>query len=131
MAACAVSAAAALLMYSVFAADASGAFHAGRRPIPGHGSFLPNLTMPHILPLACIPSRNARLQFFWTVNPAGSQVIQPNNPTARNIANNPGHPHIGLFVQYGDNSDVLIIVVSPGWFADGSAIDMYIPGAVV
>ena len=63
--------------------------------------------------------------------PSLAMVLQPNNPTAKQVANNPGHPHIALFLSGADGNDVLVIVVSPSWFADGSSLYAYIPGAAM
>ena len=83
--------------------------------------------LPGMLTYLALPQTQAVL-FNLTGMPSLAMVIQPNNPTANSIKNNPGHPHIALFMASASGSDVLIIVVSPSWFADGSAFYVYIPG---
>ncbi len=82
--------------------------------------------------LTCLTRLQTReVLFNLSGVPSLAMVIQPSNPTAKTVAKNPGHPHIGMFMSAAAGNDVLVIVVSPSWFADGSSVYMYIPGTAV
>lgn len=55
--------------------------------------------------------------------------VPPTSPAALAVVDNPGHPHLGLWLT-SDSAKPLVIVVRPAWFSDGSSYYAYIPGEV-
>ena len=77
---------------------------------------------------ACYWLQTQAVLFNLNGVPSLALVIYSDNSAANAVANNPGHPHLGLYVASG-TTDTLVILVCPAWFADGSAFYIYVPGA--